>query len=106
MPRRKVPDPFAEKVGARVRALRKERGMSITKFAEASGVSKGQISTIERGLVVIKIQTVVALARGLDVAPGQLVTFPEDSALDAAIELLYRLPEEERRAVVAKIRRG
>jgi len=106
MARGEVADPLAARIGARVKALRQERGMTIPQLAKASGVSKGQISTIERGLVVMKVRTLTAIARGLGVMPAQIVTFPEEGALEAVAEMLFRMPEAERRRVVGRVKRG
>lgn len=47
-------------LGSRLRALRRERGLSLDALAEASGVSRSMISEIERGA---KAPTVLVLAR-------------------------------------------
>jgi transcriptional regulator with XRE-family HTH domain len=86
MPRRSIPEPIAAKVGARIRELRQERGMSIAALAEAAGLSKGHMSSVERGLVLITVGTVVATARALDVPPFVLAMFPEEEPLSAVIE--------------------
>ncbi|UQA62800.1 helix-turn-helix domain-containing protein [Polyangium aurulentum] len=86
MPRRKEPHPIAAKLGERIRALRQERGLTLGRLAVTSGVSKGNLSSIERGLVLVTIATLVRIARGLGLAPAHLITFPEDSPLDAPLE--------------------
>ncbi len=78
MPRRATPHPLGAKVGARIRALREERGLSLGKLAAASGVSKGSLSGIERGLVLITIATLARIARGLGVAAAQVLLLLED----------------------------
>jgi transcriptional regulator with XRE-family HTH domain len=86
MPRRSIPEPIAAKVGARIRELRIERGMSLAALATAAGVSKGHMSSVERGLVLITVGTVVATARALGVPPFVLAMFPDDEPLSAVIE--------------------
>jgi transcriptional regulator with XRE-family HTH domain len=78
MPRRQTPHPLAARLGARIRALRKERGMSLVELAVASGISKGSLSGIERGLVLITIATLAKIARGLGLAAAHLMEFPDD----------------------------
>jgi len=86
MPRRLIPDPFAAKVGARIRELRIERGMSIAMLAASAGLSKGHMSSVERGLVLINVATVVATAKALAVPPFVLTMFPDEEPLSAVIE--------------------
>jgi transcriptional regulator with XRE-family HTH domain len=78
MPRRRTPHPLASRLGVRIRALREERGLSLTKLALASGVTKGSLSSIERGLVLITIATLTKIARGLGLAPAQVMALPDD----------------------------
>jgi len=86
MPRRPNPEPVAAKVGTRIRDLRQERGMSLAALADASGLSKGHMSSVERGLVLITVGTVVSAARALAVPPFVLLMFPEEEPLAAVIE--------------------
>lgn len=78
MPRRSTPDPLALAVGERIRVLREEAGLTIEKLAFETEVSKGHLSSIERGLVRPTIQTLQVLADGLDVLLLDLVNFPGD----------------------------
>ncbi|MRG97815.1 hypothetical protein [Polyangium spumosum] len=41
MPRRSEPEPYALKLGARIRELRLERNMSLAALADAAQLSKG-----------------------------------------------------------------
>ena len=86
MPRRSIPEPIAAKVGARIRELRLERGMSLADLADAAGLSKGHMSSVERGLVLITVGTVVATARALGVPPFVLAMFPDEDPLSTVIE--------------------
>ncbi|TKD06224.1 helix-turn-helix domain-containing protein [Polyangium fumosum] len=87
------------KVGARIRALRKERGMSLQDLAEASATSKGHLSSIEHGLAAITIQTVGRIAHALGVPSLCVVTFPEDGELDRIADLARKLDPKERRTL-------
>lgn len=86
MPRRPTPEPVAAKVGARIRDLRQERGLSLAALADSSGLSKGHMSSVERGLVLITVGTVVAAAKALNVPPFLLLMFPEEDQLAAILE--------------------
>src|SRR5688572_19726959 len=86
MPRRATPHPIAAKVGGRIRELRQERGLSISKLGAASRVSKGSLSGIERGLVLVNVATLARIARGLGTTLAHVLTFPEDSPLEALLD--------------------
>jgi SOS-response transcriptional repressor LexA len=55
----------AETVAARLKRLRKERGMTQVQLAQAAGVNQGYISAIERGLAKPRRRTLDALAVAL-----------------------------------------
>lgn len=60
-------------VGRRVRALRIERGMSLTELAGKAGVSVGALSQIERGMSSLRVRVIWPLAAALDVEPSALI---------------------------------
>ncbi len=91
MPRRSAPDPYATKVGTRLRELRAERSMSLADLADASELSKGHLSSVEHGLAAITTQTIARLAKGLEVPPLYLLTFPAEDDRDHVVELLRKL---------------
>jgi len=101
MPRRSVPEPFALKVGTRIRELRKERGLSLGKLADACYLSKGHLSSVEHGLAAITIQTIERLALGFGVPPLYLLTFAADDERAKTAELLRGMSNAD----VRKIRR-
>lgn len=79
MPRRSTPDAYALQVGAHLRELRLERGLSISELAEASALSKAHLSSVEHGLAAITIHTISRLAMGLGVPPGSLLPSKGDA---------------------------
>lgn len=101
MPRRIEPEPYALKVGERLRGLRQERNLSLAELAEASDLSKGHLSSIEHGLAAITIQTILRVAKGLNLPPLYVLTFPADDERDHIMELVRKLPSSE----VTKLRR-
>jgi transcriptional regulator with XRE-family HTH domain len=105
MPRRVIPEPIAALVGARIRELRIERGMSLAALADAAGLSKGHMSSVERGLVLITVGTVVATAEALDVPPFVLGTFPEEDPLSAVIEHIRASQGGDTIKAAAKLRK-
>lgn len=113
-------------LGARLRALREERGYSLSALAESAGVSKGYLSDLERGTAGNPTVDVVRkIAGGLGVPllallgedgaanyapppmqPG-LREFLEESARhgekipDQAVEILARMARRGRKAQTA-----
>src|SRR4051812_10891633 len=70
------------RVGRRVRALRHERGLSITEAAKKAGISIGTLSQIERGITSLRVRTLWPLAAALEAEPGQLIDDENDRASD------------------------
>lgn len=105
MPRRPIPDPIAAKLGARIRELRMERGMSIATLAASAGLSKGHMSSVERGLVLINVNTLVTTARALGVPPFVLAMFPNEDPLSAVIEQVRSIEGGDARKAAGKLRR-
>ncbi|WP_119067622.1 helix-turn-helix domain-containing protein [Rubrobacter indicoceani] len=63
----------SETLGSRVRALRRERGMTLEGFSEAAGVSRAMISKVERGEKSPTVSVAGRLAAGLGVSVGRLL---------------------------------
>lgn len=105
MARRTRPDPLAAKIGGRVRALREELGLTQEKLAYSCEFSKGQLSTIEKGLAVPTASTLNVLAEGLEALPLDLLTFPEDSPRERLIDMTRGLSKKELEAIIALLRR-
>ncbi|TKC97867.1 helix-turn-helix transcriptional regulator [Polyangium fumosum] len=81
MPRRQTNHPLLRALGAHIRNVRLDRRMSLTDLADASGVTKGALSSIENGRVNMTITTCVKIAVGLglrveDMIPGGLEVSP------------------------------
>ena len=80
MPRRSTPDPLAQRIGARIRVLRNEAGLTLEKLAYESEVgSKGFLSDVEKGLARPTVETLQAIADRLEIELLDLVTFPDES---------------------------
>ncbi len=79
MPRRDKPDPLGEKIGKRIRELRKEAGLTLEKLAYESDIgSKGYLSDIERGYAIPSLHKLQQIADHLDVMLFDLLVFPDD----------------------------
>lgn len=94
MPRRSTPDPLARRIGARIRDLRKEAGLTIEKLAYESSVqTKGYLSDVEKGLARPSLKTLLAIAEHLEVDLLDLVTFPADSERQLLVDQTRRMPK-------------
>ena len=67
-----VADSRRAAFGHRVRLLRAVRGMSQEDLAEAAGVHRTYVSSLERGLRNIGLDNIYALADALGVEPSEL----------------------------------
>ncbi len=70
---RSEPDEYAEMIGKRIKALRLERGINFDAFVELTGLGRGYVSELERGLVVCSIRTLETVADVLELAVADLV---------------------------------
>jgi transcriptional regulator with XRE-family HTH domain len=90
---RKDPDPLAERVGGKIRTLRIDAEFSFDAFVEETGLGRGYISELERGLVIPTLTTLARVAEALELTIADLV------AADSVREQLYvatrELPEAE-----------
>lgn len=69
----KITEPVGERVGRRVRALRRNRRMSLQRLAAATGLTRGNASRLEAGKHEPRLETLVRVARALGVAVADLV---------------------------------
>jgi transcriptional regulator with XRE-family HTH domain len=60
------------RLGAQVRALRRERGLTLKALGQRAGLSHPFLSQVERGLARPSMDSVQAIAGALDVPVGQL----------------------------------
>ncbi len=70
---RTTPDPLAARIGARIRSFRKEQRFSFDAFVEETGLGRGYVSELERGLVVPTVATLTRVARALELTLADLV---------------------------------
>lgn len=68
-------------VGARVRQLRTDRGLSLSALAAAAGIGKGSLSELESGRRNPTLDTLYALARPLGVPLAALVDFADGAVV-------------------------
>lgn len=70
---RSKPDPMAKKLGLWVKELRAERGFTFDAFVEETGLGRGYISELERGLVVPTLHSLAKIAAALEVTVADLL---------------------------------
>jgi transcriptional regulator with XRE-family HTH domain len=97
-------------LGARLRALRLERGMTQDEVARAIGTHFTSISAVERGVRGLTIQQIVKLSSALKVSPDALlhpkksakpkVTSRREGRLLRRIERIRELPSPQQRTVL------
>jgi transcriptional regulator with XRE-family HTH domain len=69
----KVAASLQRQFGERVRRLREQRNLSQEEVASKARLNPAQISLLESGHRQPRLQTIVALAHGLGIDPGELV---------------------------------
>jgi len=101
---RKTPDALARTVGQRIRQLRAELDWSFDAFVEETGLGRGYISELERGLVVPNIRVIERVARALEVTMADLVL--GDSPRERLYAATRGLDATELNALLAAARRS
>jgi XRE family transcriptional regulator, regulator of sulfur utilization len=79
-PNRAVRSPLAVAVGEQVRALRRERGLSMDEVARRSGLGKGTLSELETGRRNPTLETLFALTTALGVPISAALPAPETAS--------------------------
>ena len=64
---------FIKDVGTRIKEERIKKGLSSEKLAYEIGISKGNLSEIERGLRDLRLSTLSLIAEGLDINLSKLL---------------------------------
>jgi transcriptional regulator with XRE-family HTH domain len=67
------PEAASKAFGARMKEVRAEKGMSQDGLSRATDVHSTAIGRMERGAREPRLTTILKLARGLDVKPGELL---------------------------------
>jgi transcriptional regulator with XRE-family HTH domain len=68
-----MPTMDAVKIGGRLKELRERNLLTQAELGAAAGVSRDQVSRIERDEVDPRFSTIRKLARALDVDPSELI---------------------------------
>ena len=70
-------DAMIQDLGIRIRALRRERNLTLERLSELANLSVGIVSQIERGRGNPSFATLAQLAHGLDIPVGRLLHVAE-----------------------------
>lgn len=73
-------DQLADGVGAAVKAMRVDRGLSTRALAALAGISQPLLSNVENGRALPSVQTLYALAEALGTSPAELLPGPTERA--------------------------
>ncbi len=65
-------------VGPRIKDFRKEKGLTQERLAEQADMTPQFLSLVESGLKKPSLDSLIKLAEGLNVSPGELFTFKTD----------------------------
>ena len=76
-----MPHSTGVSLGRAIRALRAERGLSLSQLALAAAVDKGYLSRVERGLKVPSVAIVLRISTALQVSAAQLFGAAESHEL-------------------------
>ncbi|MDF1779831.1 MAG: helix-turn-helix transcriptional regulator [Alcanivoracaceae bacterium] len=98
-------------VGARVKALRKTRGLSQRSLAEILGKSTESVSQLERGVFLPSYETLEGLAVAFDVpmaeffpsVGGSRLTDKEEDLINQVQQISRRLGEKKLETAVAQL---
>lgn len=86
----------ASSVGSALRLRRQMRGMSLKQVAEASGISVGMLSQVERGLAAPSIKTLRAICAAMDMPVNWLF---QTNGGQEGLAAEYIVPRNARRAL-------
>ena len=94
-----------EALGREIRRRRQASGMTLDDLGEATGITPNYIGSIEKGQRDPGVSTVLKIAHGLRVAPGELLGLPAlpPEAIEAA-KLVLRLPASVRKPLTSTLR--
>lgn len=79
-------------IGANIRRLRGERGLSLTRLADICGMTKGYLSKVENSPKAPPVATLVNIAKALNVSMSMLFGETDDPAVCTVVRRSERAP--------------
>lgn len=70
-----------DKIGARIRTLRKKKGISLNQLAQEANIAPSFLSELERGKVNLSVKSLRAIATALNVPAFQLIQEDENGTI-------------------------
>lgn len=74
--REKDADALELAIGLRLRALREQRRLTLDQVSQATGLSKGFVSRVERDLTSPSVSSLVKMCQVLGISPGEVLDAP------------------------------
>ena len=92
-----------KKIGDRLLALRKQRGLTQAEVAERAGLSDRTYADAERGTVNLRVETLTRICDALHTTPDAVLLTKTETVLDPQIitERLHNCSDEELRTACA-----
>jgi transcriptional regulator with XRE-family HTH domain len=88
-------------IGQRIRRLRRELDFSFDAFVEETGLGRGYVSELERGLVVPTVHALAKVAAALEVTLPDLVV--GDSAREQLFEITRGMSDADVRSLLDQV---
>lgn len=85
-------------IGNKLLSIRKKEGLTQSEMAEISGLSDRTYSDIERGVVNMRLETMLRICKTLCITPNDILTDDNDEPLQSltVLERLNRCSQRER----------
>lgn len=99
-------DPYIKMLGARLRDLRLERGLSLVELQRTGGVTPSQMSSVERGLALVTAGTLSSVSKAIDYPPFVAMAIPEMDAISAVLEEIRQAYDGDLRRAAADIQKS
>lgn len=78
-------------IGAKIRELRKAKGITQERLGELSGIEPSNISHIERGVAKLSLPTLISIANALEATLDEIVYGNLNKSSHVSVELIDRL---------------
>lgn len=107
---------MSEGMAQRIKALRKDRGLTLEQVADVVGVGKSTVRKWETGMIAnMRRDKIASLAKALSTTPEYLMGWEEDRKISPdelsltegerdVLELFRAIPEDQQPVVLAMIR--
>ncbi|NOU83890.1 helix-turn-helix domain-containing protein [Paenibacillus sp. LMG 31459] len=96
---------LVEKLGNRIRLIRKEKGLSQEQLAEVSGLHTNYIGAIERGEKNVTVESLEKVSLGLGITMDELFRYIDPmlqkDELTTLVELLNERSESDRKMALS-----